>query len=96
MIAHWGREARYPYLDEEVVRWALRLPVWEKCGFRGDERGGLGEGEERLEPGKRVLRLLARRLGMEGVAREKKRAIQFGARTAKMVSGRSKGTQVVS
>ena len=96
VIAHWGREVRYPYLDEEVVRWALRLPVWEKCGFGGDERRGSGEGEERLESGKRVLRLLARRLGMEGVAREKKRAIQFGARTAKMVSGRSKGTQIVS
>jgi len=29
---------------------------------------------------------------MRGVAREKKRAIQFGARTAKMETGRTKGT----
>ena len=77
---------RYPYLDEGLVRWALKLPVWEKCGF------GQSAGEEGLEPGKKVLRLVAWRLGMRGVAREKKRAIQFGARTAKMERGRVRGT----
>ncbi|KKZ65319.1 asparagine synthase (glutamine-hydrolysing) [[Emmonsia] crescens] len=103
VICHWGREARYPYLDEDLLAWALACPVWEKCGFGAvpsslagtpDKIEELG-GEQSLEPGKRSLRLLAWKLGMKNVAREKKRAIQFGSRTAKMESGRSKGTQAL-
>ena len=86
VISHWGKEVRYPYLDEEVVKWALRAPVWEKCGF-GESISG---DEEVLEPGKKVLRLVAWKLGMRGVAAERKRAIQFGARTAKMEEGRKR------
>ncbi|OAX81331.1 hypothetical protein ACJ72_04329 [Emergomyces africanus] len=105
VICHWGREARYPYLDEDFLAWALACPVWEKCGFgaspsipygASDNIEELGGGEQALEPGKRSLRLLAWKLGMENVARERKRAIQFGSRTAKMESGRSKGTQVLA
>jgi asparagine synthetase B (glutamine-hydrolysing) len=92
VISHWGREARYPYLDEEFVAWATRTPVWERCGF-GQETSSNGAD---LEPGKKALRLIALKLGMSDVAREKKRAIQFGSRTAKMESGRSKGTHVLS
>ena len=92
VISHWGKEVRYPYLDEEVVKWALTAPVWEKCGFGGTN----GADEEKgLEPGKKVLRLVAWKLGIRGVAAEKKRAIQFGARTAKMEEGRKKGTDVL-
>lgn len=128
IISHWGREARYPYLDEEFLAWALQVPVWEKCGFGApgsldvpstpatpvtpitpvstifsndgkDESLSLPNvaaqnGE--IEPGKRALRLVAYKLGMKNVAREKKRAIQFGSRTAKMESGRTKGTHVLS
>ncbi|KAI9670693.1 MAG: hypothetical protein M1831_005913 [Alyxoria varia] len=95
VISHWGREARYPYLDEDFVRFSTRLPIWEKCGFgfAQDERYG-----QDLEPGKLALRLLARNLGLEKAAREKKRAIQFGARTARMEPGKgrkAKGTDVV-
>lgn len=89
VISHWGKEARYPYLDEYFISWALSAPVWEKCGF-GVARN-MDEGAD-LEDGKLVLRLLAQKLGLRGVAREKKRAIQFGSRTAKMESGRVKGT----
>ncbi|OJD16928.1 hypothetical protein AJ78_02965 [Emergomyces pasteurianus Ep9510] len=105
VICHWGREARYPYLDEDFLAWALACPVWEKCGFgvvpsipagNHDNTEELRKGEQALDPGKRSLRLLAWKLGMENVAREKKRAIQFGSRTAKMESGRSKGTQVLA
>jgi asparagine synthetase B (glutamine-hydrolysing) len=94
VISHWGREVRYPYLDEQLMNWALEAPVWEKCGF------GLTTSEESrlpdLEPGKRVLRLLAWKLDMEKVAGEKKRAIQFGARTAKMEKGKKKGAELLS
>lgn len=113
VMAHWGREPRFPYLAEPLVTWAMGTPAWEKCDFEhGEERTG-------VEAAKRVLRLLALELGMPGVAKEKKRAvswcasctyrthvhadvsltssqIQFGARTAKMESGRVKGTTVVS
>lgn len=66
-MSHWGREVRFPFLDEDLVKWAVRIPVWEKCDF------GKPDGE--VEPGKRVLRLLAVKLGMAGVATEKKRAV---------------------
>ncbi|KAK5653944.1 hypothetical protein OQA88_7869 [Cercophora sp. LCS_1] len=90
VMAHWGKEVRFPFLDECLVRWAMEIPAWEKCDFdHGEEITG-------VEPGKRVLRLLALELGMVEVAREKKRAIQFGARTAKMESGHVKGTAVIS
>jgi len=96
VISYWGKEARYPYLDEALVRWALRRPVWEKCGFRKshiDKDHLLNAKDPILEPAKLLLRLLAWRLRMKGAAAEKKRAIQFGTRTAKMEAGRSKGTE---
>ena len=67
VMSHWGKEVRFPYLDEELVRWAIRTPAWQKCDFSNPD--GL------VEPGKRVLRLLALELGMAKVATEKKRAV---------------------
>lgn len=114
IISNWGREARFPYLDEDFVAWAVQAPVWEKCGFgtptlasevKTSETpdGTLSKNSNTsetdthdIEPQKKVLRLLALRLAMKNVAREKKRAIQFGSRTAKMESGRSKGTQLLT
>ncbi|KAI6812100.1 hypothetical protein KC340_g17106 [Hortaea werneckii] len=101
VISHWGREVRFPFLDEKVLGWALRAPVVEKCGFgeeEEEEEGEVGDdgASKGLTPEKKVLRCLAWRLGMRGVAREKKRAIQFGARTAKMEKGRTKGTELLS
>lgn len=66
-MSHWGREVRFPFLDEELVRWAIGAPVWAKCDF--------GRPDGKVEPGKRVLRLLALELGMGTVAAEKKRAV---------------------
>ncbi|KAL8974497.1 MAG: hypothetical protein Q9197_001259 [Variospora fuerteventurae] len=99
VISHWGREVRYPYLDEDFLRWALRLPLWEKCGF-GQCPGSMpvpskNTDDPLLEPSKKLLRLLSWKLGMKSAATEKKRAIQFGARSAKMEVGRTKGTQVL-
>jgi hypothetical protein len=60
---------RFPFLDERLVRWAIETPAWEKCDFEnGEETSG-------VEAGKRILRLLALELGMENVAKEKKRAV---------------------
>ena len=75
VISNWGREARFPYLDEDVVRWSLASPVWDKCGFGGSEET-LNAGEPALEPEKKVLRLLAWKLGMHSVSQEKKRAVR--------------------
>ena len=94
VLSHWGREVRYPYLDEDLVLWVLQQPFWEKCGF-GSIAFTTSDGSP-LEPGKLVLRLLALELGLINVAKEKKRAIQFGARTAKMTLGSTKGTGKVS
>lgn len=69
VTAHWGREVRYPFLDEDLVAWAVAAPVWEKCGF-----GGVNH---HLEPGKLVLRLLAWKCGLEKIAAEKKRAVSW-------------------
>ncbi|KAG8533425.1 uncharacterized protein KY384_002208 [Bacidia gigantensis] len=91
IISHWGKEVRYPYLDEDVVTWALKAPISHKCGF-GQDRGA----KPSLDPSKKILRLLAWQLGVRVAAGEKKRAIQFGARTARMETGKKKGTQLVS
>ncbi|KAF2459018.1 asparagine synthase [Lineolata rhizophorae] len=94
VLSHWGKEVRYPYLDEGVVGWAMRARVWEKCGFGAETSGE--DGDLSLGPEKKVLRLVAKRCGLQIVAAERKRAIQFGARTAKMETGRMKGTQILS
>ena len=95
VISHWGREVRYPYLDEDFVDWALGLEVWEKCGFRKED--SVRSETNPLHPTKQALRLLALKLGIEKIASEKKRAIQFGARTANMDvgRGRTKGTDIL-
>jgi asparagine synthetase B (glutamine-hydrolysing) len=100
VISNWGREARFPFLDEEFVSWATQTPVWERCGFGAAKAEStpideLDQIAESLDSEKKSLRLLALKLGMVQTAQEKKRAIQFGSRTAKMESGRSKGTQTI-
>jgi asparagine synthetase B (glutamine-hydrolysing) len=117
VITNWGKEARFPFLDEKLVEWALAAPVSEKCDFGAPvlDDGDDGDLSAQLEPCKKVLRCLAWRLGMCKVASEKKRAvcamythatdrefeadtnqIQFGARTAKMTTSKSKGTTPLS
>lgn len=73
VISHWAREARFPYLDEALVKWAVECPVWQKCGFQTHDQAS--KQESKLEPGKKILRLLAYELGMHSVAMEKKRAV---------------------
>ncbi|POS85697.1 hypothetical protein EPUL_002796, partial [Erysiphe pulchra] len=86
VISHWGKEVRFPFLDEELVKWVIETPVLEKCGFWSPEKSEKSILD--LEPGKLLLRLLSYKLGMVQLSKEKKRAIQFGARTAKMGTGK--------
>lgn len=100
VISNWGREVRFPFLDEEFVSYVTQTPVWERCGFGTSKaepapNNKLYQIAESLDSEKKALRLLALKLGMVQTAQEKKRAIQFGSRTAKMESGRSKGTQTI-
>lgn len=67
-----GKEVRFPFLDEDFIKFSIESPVWEKCDFANptDASG--------IEPAKRVLRLLADQLNLPSTAREKKRAVSLG------------------
>jgi asparagine synthetase B (glutamine-hydrolysing) len=70
VMANWGKEVRFPFLDEWLVRWAIGLPAWEKCDFHHPAQPG------DLDAEKRILRILATKMGMTSVAGEKKRAVR--------------------
>jgi asparagine synthetase B (glutamine-hydrolysing) len=76
VITNWGKEARFPFLDEKLVAWALAAPVSDKCDF-GAAANTEDEPSAELECCKKVLRCLAWRLGMHKVASEKKRAVRI-------------------
>ncbi|PWN33276.1 uncharacterized protein FA14DRAFT_60069 [Meira miltonrushii] len=83
IISQNGKESRYPFLDCEVIRFLADLPVQDKMDFSHEP----GKGD------KMILRQLANRLGLHQTSLLTKRAIQFGARSAKMEvgDGRIKG-----
>jgi asparagine synthetase B (glutamine-hydrolysing) len=77
-MANFGREVRYPFLDEGVVRFLSLLRADQKVspGLNGDVLGD-----------KRLLRRVAMMVGLERASKEKKRAVQFGSRSARMEEG---------
>ncbi|KAK9767775.1 hypothetical protein K7432_002158 [Basidiobolus ranarum] len=81
IISSHGKEARFPYLDEKLVEFLNSLPIYLKTDMRFER--GIGE--------KLLLRLAAQELGLVNASRFWKRAIQFGARTAKMEDNKEKG-----
>ncbi|KAI8828651.1 asparagine synthase-domain-containing protein [Chytriomyces cf. hyalinus JEL632] len=81
IVSDHGREIRFPYLAESVVSMLSKLPVHLKT----DPRLPRGVGD------KLILRQMAVSLGLDRASVEAKRAVQFGARTAKMEDGREKG-----
>lgn len=95
VISDSGREVRFPFLDEDFISLALQLSAKTKCDFGSPQVNESEDPAFFLEPAKRALRVLAWKLDMKQVAAEKKRAIQFGARTAKMETGKTKGTHVL-
>ncbi|EKX51578.1 hypothetical protein GUITHDRAFT_48895, partial [Guillardia theta CCMP2712] len=72
-ISYHGREARFPFLDEEVVSFLSSLPLSAIADMSLPP--GIGD--------KLLLRLVAERVGLRRGAQEVKRAIQFGTRIAK-------------
>ena len=88
-----GKEARFPYLDYHVVKLLRELPLQYVCDF--DLPPGQGD--------KRLLRLVASRLGLDHASSLVKRAIQFGSRISHLCDSklygsrrRAKGQAVVS
>lgn len=72
-ISDHGKEARFPFLDENVIKTLLEIPLWEIAKL--DEPVGRGD--------KKILREVARLLGLQEAALQPKRAIQFGSRIAR-------------
>ncbi|KAM4836117.1 asparagine synthetase domain-containing protein 1 [Thomomys bottae] len=82
VIGDHGKEARFPFLDENVVSFLNTLPVWEKANLTLPR--GIGE--------KLLLRLAAVELGLTSSAILPKRAMQFGSRIAKMEKNNEKAS----
>lgn len=82
VIGDHGKEARFPFLDENVVSFLNSLPIWEKADLTLPR--GVGE--------KLVLRLAAVQLGLTASALLPKRAMQFGSRIAKMEKNTEKAS----
>ncbi|CAM9253418.1 unnamed protein product [Phaeothamnion confervicola] len=72
-LSDHGREARFPYLDEDVVQYVRWLSIEAVANM--EELPGVGD--------KKVLRLVAAGLGLQSCTGLVKRAIQFGSRIAK-------------
>ncbi|KAI3404519.2 hypothetical protein KGF56_002711 [Candida oxycetoniae] len=96
VMSCWGKELRYPFLDQDFVNWVISsIPPSLKFKYTmvKDKKG-----KDRISPiRKYILRKLAEQLDMLWVSQELKRAIQFGAKSAKLEIGqnKSKGTDIL-
>lgn len=81
-MADNGKEARFPFLDEDVIRVLLDFPLWEIANL--SQPSGIGD--------KKILREVARLLGLHEAAGQPKRAIQFGSRIAQESNRRNFGS----
>ena len=78
-----GKEARFPYLDHHVTNFLAATPLEDICDYS-------------LPPGqgdKRILRLMAMRLGLKTASGMVKRAIQFGSRISHVSDKRRFGSR---
>ncbi|XP_010153728.1 PREDICTED: asparagine synthetase domain-containing protein 1 [Eurypyga helias] len=86
IIGDHGKEARFPFLDEDVVSFFNSLPILEKADLTLPR--GIGE--------KLILRLAAKELGLTASTLLPKRAVQFGSRIAKLESNSEKASDTCS
>ncbi|NXC38525.1 ASND1 protein, partial [Penelope pileata] len=86
IIGDHGKEARFPFLDEDVVSFLNSLPISEKADLTLPR--GIGE--------KLILRLVAKELGLQASSILPKRAVQFGSRIAKLESNGEKAHDTCS
>uniref|UniRef100_A0A8B9PDW2 Asparagine synthetase domain-containing protein 1 n=1 Tax=Apteryx owenii TaxID=8824 RepID=A0A8B9PDW2_APTOW len=86
IIGDHGKEARFPFLDEDVVSFLNSLPISEKADLTLPR--GIGE--------KLILRLAAVEFGLTASAILPKRAVQFGCRIAKLESNSEKASDTCS
>ncbi|NXW48003.1 ASND1 protein, partial [Nyctiprogne leucopyga] len=82
IIGDHGKEARFPFLDEDVVSFLNSLPISEKADLTLPR--GVGE--------KLILRLAAKEFGLTASTILPKRAVQFGSRIAKLESNSEKAS----
>ncbi|KAM5152428.1 asparagine synthetase domain-containing protein 1 isoform 3-T3 [Mantella aurantiaca] len=82
VIGDHGKEARFPFLDENVVSFLNSLPISDKVDLTLPR--GLGE--------KLILRMAAVSLGLGNSSVLPKRAMQFGSRIAKMENSNEKAS----
>lgn len=99
VMASWGKELRYPFLDNSVIEFVInQIEPQCKVKFQWETiKTKKGEKVVKIYVRKHILRCLARTLGLTMAADEIKRAIQFGAKSAKLEVGKSKakGTDVL-
>eukprot|EP00892_Ulva_mutabilis_P012564 jgi/Ulvmu1/9680/UM055_0018.1 len=81
LVADLSREARHPFLDEDLLCALGALPLWLVC------RPDAGAGGDKL-----LLRQVATRLGLPRAAQRAKRAIQFGSRIGRAHNIRTFGS----
>ncbi|KAF2325442.1 hypothetical protein GH714_028736 [Hevea brasiliensis] len=81
-ISDNGKEARFPFLDEDVIRTLLDIPLWEVANL--NQPNGTGD--------KKILREVAKMLCLHEAAVLPKRAIQFGSRIARESNRRNFGS----
>lgn len=77
VISSHGKEVRHPFLSMTAVNFLAGLPVNHKF----DPRLPMGLGDKML------LRLAAKKVGLELASGRKKRAMQFGSHSARMEAG---------
>jgi asparagine synthetase B (glutamine-hydrolysing) len=82
VLSDCSKEVRYPYLDSNVTSFLKSLPVELLCEFSKPELGD-----------KRILRLVAERMGLTAASRAMKRAIQFGSRVAQVADKKRFGSR---
>jgi len=73
-ISNHGKEAQFPFLDEVVINFLNSLDVEQLCNMTRPP----GEDD------KMILRLIAKKVGVNSCSGLVKRAIQFGSRIAKV------------